>query len=60
MFKGSERVAIFVTKDRENWREELIAKGQCKAEVKIQKGFSQGDQLSPLCFFIKMRKLTYI
>ena len=47
--------AMNMVKPMENWRVELTARGKSLTEVKIQKGISQGDALSPLLFVIAMK-----
>ena len=42
------------------WRVELLAGGKSLAEIKIQRGIFQGDELSPLLFVIAMMSLNHI
>ena len=42
------------------WRGELTAGGRSLSETNIQRGFFQGDVLSPLLFIIAMMPLDHI
>ena len=44
----------------ENWRVELAARRNSKAEVKIQRGTFQSDALSPLISVIAIMPLNHI
>ena len=58
--KISDKVIRIIEKNMKNWKMELTADGKCLAKVKIKKGISQGDILSPLLFFIAMMPLNHI
>ena len=47
-------------KTMETWRVELTTGGKSFAEVNIQRGIFQGDELSPLLFVIAMTPLNHI
>ena len=53
-------VINFIGKTMKTWRVELTAGGRSLAKVKIQRGISQGDALSPLLFIIAMIPLNHI
>ena len=47
MYKISDEIINFIDKTMKTWRVELTAGGRKLAETKIQRGFFQGDSLSP-------------
>ena len=54
MNKISDKVIKFIKNTMKNWRVELKAGIKSVAEVKIQRGISFKDALSPLLFVIVM------
>ena len=60
MYKIPDRVVQFIEKIMQTRGVELIAGGKSLAEVKIQRGIFQGDELSPLLFGIAMMPLNHI
>ena len=50
MYKITNEVINFIEKIMKTWRVELIAGVKSLAEAKIQRGWFQGDALSPLLF----------
>ena len=60
MYKISHEIKTFIEKTMKTWRVELTAGGRSLAEIKIQRGISQGDVLSPLLFKIATIPLNHI
>ena len=62
MSKNVQNIQVinFIVKAMENWREELVARGQTFAEIKIRKGIFQKDSSFSLLFVKSMMELNYI
>ena len=60
MYNISGEVIKLIQKTIENWNVELTARGRSLAQVNIQRGFFQGDALSPLLLVIAMIPLSHM
>ena len=60
MYKLSDKITKLITEIMRNWKAELAAGGKTLAEVKIQRGIFQEDELSQQLFVIAMMPLNYI
>ena len=59
IYKISNKIINFIMNAMENWRVELMAGGQTRAKVKIQRGFFLEDSLSPLQFVTGIMSLKH-